>query len=208
MNILCHRGWWEHPAAQNSLDAFNKAFMVDLGVETDIRDFNGEIVIAHDLPEEDAFVSADEFFKCYKENGSHSCLALNVKSDGLQSRLRTYIEYYEIKNYFVFDMSIPDMVVYIRRNFTVAGRYSEYEDYSRLYDSCEFVWLDSFNELWFSADDIKAHLSSGKKVAIVSPELHGRPHSEFWHDLKKIDNDRHIYLCTDLVKEAREYFNG
>jgi hypothetical protein len=44
-------------------------------------------------------------------------------------------------------------------------------------------------------------------VAVVSPELHRRPHLTLWERLKYLRNPSQVYLCTDLVKEAKEFFD-
>ena len=47
MVILSHRGYWKD-ARKNSVDAFKASFVREFGTETDIRDYNGELVISHD----------------------------------------------------------------------------------------------------------------------------------------------------------------
>ena len=69
----------------------------------------------------------DNLFKLYKKYNTNLPLALNIKADGLQIPLKQLIKKYEITNYFVFDMSIPDALVYIDLNFNVFTRQSEYE---------------------------------------------------------------------------------
>ena len=48
-------------------------------------------------------------------------------------------------------------------------------------------------------------LNQGKKVCIVSPDLHKREYKSVW---EKYKNVKGIMLCTDYPKEAEVYFNG
>ena len=55
LEIIAHRGLWQDTknpndkSAQNTLKAFERAFEGGFGVETDLRDFAGQIVISHDI---------------------------------------------------------------------------------------------------------------------------------------------------------------
>ena len=51
MKILAHRGFWADEEEKNTLSAFGKAFDSGFGIETDIRDRNGELVISHNPPD-------------------------------------------------------------------------------------------------------------------------------------------------------------
>jgi len=57
---------------------------------------------------------------------------------------------------------------------------------------------------------IREHLEAGKEVALVSPELHGRPHGAFWQRLRDAGLSRQdaLMLCTDFPGAAREFFHG
>jgi glycerophosphoryl diester phosphodiesterase len=50
MKIIAHRGMWFNKHEQNTLVAFERALENGFGIETDFRDFNGSLVISHDLP--------------------------------------------------------------------------------------------------------------------------------------------------------------
>ena len=64
--ILAHRGIWNEIVEQNTMIAFKRAFERKIGIETDIRDYNGEIVISHDIPSGKMLFLSD-FFKEYKK---------------------------------------------------------------------------------------------------------------------------------------------
>ena len=50
MEIIAHRGFWKKKVDQNTQASFKMAIEYGYGIETDIRDQNGQIVISHDLP--------------------------------------------------------------------------------------------------------------------------------------------------------------
>ena len=206
MNIISHRGYWLESAEKNITLSFERSFRLGFGTETDIRDYNGELVISHDIPTASS-ITIDDFFKLYNSQ-SNSLLALNIKSDGLQSLLKNKLEEFNIKNYFVFDMSVPDTTAYIKNGIKFFSRQSEYEKEPIFYNQAEGVWLDSFNEQWFDLDLILKHIDNGKKVAIVSSELHGRDHIGLWKFI--MDNNlvekNELILCTDFPELAFKYF--
>ena len=80
--ILAHRGLWREAADQNSLAALRRALVEGFGVETDIRDFAGQLVISHDPPLAGA-VPFGAFLDEYSKLGLSQMLALNIKADGL-----------------------------------------------------------------------------------------------------------------------------
>jgi glycerophosphoryl diester phosphodiesterase len=70
MQILAHRGYWQNRKEQNTKEAFIRAFGMGSGVETDLRDCNGEVVISHDMPVSDASIMClESFFELYKKQG-------------------------------------------------------------------------------------------------------------------------------------------
>ncbi|XER09400.1 hypothetical protein SRRS_50260 [Sporomusa rhizae] len=133
----------------------------------------------------------------------------------MQTELARYLREYNVTNYFVFDMSIPDTIGYLNNKFRYCVRQSEFEtiDYhSVLYMNAFGVWLDEFHHHWINTNTLLNHLDNGKTVCIVSPELHGRDYLNEWNHYKEagknIKTDK-LILCTDLPEYAREFFaNG
>ena len=68
-------------------------------------------------------------------------LALNIKADGLHIKLKELIEEYKIENYFVFDMSVPDGLGYLKQNMKAFTRESEYEKTPSFYDEFQGHWI-------------------------------------------------------------------
>ena len=203
MDILAHRGKWEKEGDKNSLESLLLALNLNFGIETDIRDFDGKLVISHDIPNKDSMplnVLFQEYKAIQKEKGFANPIALNVKSD-------------EINNYFVFDMSIPDSFNYINCGLNIFLRESEYEKILIDQSFFEGIWLDQFKETWFDKQILTEKIKSGKKVCIVSSELHARDHKYCWEVIastsKELSNTekRNIMICTDFPSEFKEYFD-
>ena len=202
-NIIAHRGYWKKAEEKNTFAALKKAIENGYGFETDFRDCKREILISHNPPVGNE-VTADKVLEMYHQFGSHATLALNIKADGLQDMMQQLLQKYEIKNYFFFDMSVCDTVLYAEKNMTIATRISEYEQETPFWHDSEFVWLDYFRKDP-TEEEILKYLNAGKKVCIVSPDLHNRDYNDCWYQLKKIKCDN-LYLCTDYPDEAKEYF--
>jgi len=206
--IIAHRGYWQYEQEKNSKIAFERALKMGFGIETDLRDFNNEIVISHDIPTKDSMFFY-EFINLIKEH-SPVTLALNIKSDGLQEKVINDLEGYE--NYFVFDMSIPDALGYQRKSITNYTRFSDVEPFPTLFDGAEGVWLDNFSDNSLNFDALNEYIKAGKKIALVSPELHKFEHSTYWQKLKLYlqsnpEYSNIISICTDFPEEAQGFFN-
>jgi len=208
MIIISHRGYWKNQEEKNKQISFDRSFKLGYGTETDIRDYMGELVISHDIADEDS-LKIQDFFRIYNSySNPNLTLALNIKSDGLQAKLKQKLIEFGIENYFVFDMSIPDTLGYIRNNVVSFTRQSEYEPLPAFIEECQGIWLDAFESIWYDDKVLLNHLQNGKQVAIVSPELHKRSHLELWEYLRsnnyhELDN---VVLCTDLPEDATEFF--
>ena len=85
---IAHRGWWHNPEEKNSELAIRRALDAGYGLETDLRDHAGRIVISHDPPGSQGEPEFDfeQLLRLYRELGATGTLALNIKSDGLAER--------------------------------------------------------------------------------------------------------------------------
>jgi glycerophosphoryl diester phosphodiesterase len=210
MRILAHRGIWNNTLEQNSMIAFERSFKFGVGIETDLRDFDGEVYISHDPPN-GTELHLTQFLELYKSRGDGLPLALNIKSDGLQKILSDNLKKYSVDNYFLFDMSVPDAVGYVKRGLKIFSRQSEFEKEPSLYDEALGVWIDAFNSDWWTISTLVEHLRRNKTVCVVSPELHKRDIGNSWEVLKSAELlpfGERLMICTDLVEEAQEFFNG
>ena len=208
MKVISHRGYWRNIDDQNTLTSFSNSLSKGYGIETDIRDLDGDIVISHDLPRIKNKLFIDDFLDIYKteEDYRDLWLALNIKSDGLSFELGAHIKDYDLKNYFIFDNSIPDLRTYLDLGIKFFTRQSEYESDLPFYSSASGVWLDCFEKDIEDEETILSHIKNNKLICLVSPELHGRDHLKFWNFIADFETDS-IMLCTDYPDEAHSFFN-
>lgn len=205
MQILSHRGFWLETEERNKREAFVRSFEAGIGTETDLRDICGKIVISHDMPKGDE-ITFEEVLQIM--NGRNLPLALNIKADGQAEAIKHLLAKYNHTNYFTFDMSIPDMVVQISAGLSVFGGQSDILPNAVLFDKTQGIWLDCFYSDWYEADTIDNLIQAGKKVCIVSADLHKRDTAKQWAIIKqsKYFNSNDLLLCTDKPIEAKEYF--
>ncbi|TWT82707.1 hypothetical protein CA13_41700 [Planctomycetes bacterium CA13] len=204
IDLLAHRGAWNDPDEQNQSIAFERALSAGFGIETDVRDHRGKLIVSHDplTQDENDCLCLDDFCRLYRKLNANSCLALNIKSDGLAAKVQEILTHHDINNFFVFDMSIPDMLGYLNQSLPCFTRQSEFEHSPVLYEQSSGVWLDAFESTWFDAGLIETHLANRKNVCVVSSELHGRSREQLWPMLRQFidrnDSDAKLMLCTDF----------
>jgi len=202
MKYIAHRGLWQDKRDQNTFASIKKALDSGFGVELDIRDKNGELVVSHD-PSGSAevllFNDVLDLFTNYE-----SVLAINVKADGIIAYLESALAGVAREKYFLFDMSIPETISYLRSDLPTFMRRSEYEDICELHNRSEGVWLDAFETDWWVGNS--KILTGEKKICVVSPELHGRDKSDVWNFLKNNRSPAELYICTDFPEIAKAFF--
>lgn len=203
MIILSHRGYWTTPDEKNTEAAFRRSFELGFGTETDFRDLDGDIVISHDPPRAGAMRAAD--FLALLGDLSLP-IAVNVKADGLAAGLAEMARRAALRNWFVFDMSVPDTLEQLRVGNPVFCRLSEYEADGPLTRRAAGIWLDAFENIWYGPDLVRALLSRGQRVCVVSAELHGREPATQWAMLRDLAGAPNLMICTDRPDEARAAF--
>jgi len=201
--ILSHRGYWTTPDEKNTEAAFRRSFELGFGTETDFRDLDGDIVISHDPPRAGAMRAAD--FLALLGDLSLP-IAVNVKADGLAAGLAEMARRAALRNWFVFDMSVPDTLEQLRVGNPVFCRLSEYEADGPLTRRAAGIWLDAFENIWYTIDLVRALLSRGQRVCVVSAELHGREPATQWAMLRDLAGAPNLMICTDRPDEARAAF--
>jgi hypothetical protein len=204
MQFLAHRGIWHAASERNTLAAFGRAFESGCGVELDVRDLAGRLVVAHDPPRADA-LAFDAFLELYSLVGGGQPVAINVKSCGLAEFLARGLAASQLSNYFVFDLAVPDYPAYVRSGLRYFTRVSEYEPVPPFYEQAGGIWMDVFTSDWISERSVLEHLARGKEVALVSPELHGRDAAPTWDRYSRMScaASSALLLCTDRPGDAR-----
>ncbi|ODV27246.1 MAG: phosphodiesterase [Rhodanobacter sp. SCN 68-63] len=205
MVIISHRGFWRSADEKNTREAFQRSFDSGFGTETDVRDACGALVISHDMPD-GSEMTLTEFLGIL--GGRDLPIAFNIKADGISKKLVRHLVDQGIKSWFTFDMSVPELVAQLQNGAPAYTRASEYENPPSCYQAAAGVWLDSFESEWYDMTFINKLLNDGKKVCIVSPELHKRDHIPLWAALKAsgIWSDPSLMLCTDFPSEAKTFF--
>lgn len=210
MHIVAHRGLFntKHGAPlPNSKEAIRAAFAAGFGVETDVRDFAGHLVISHDPPAAPDYLF-DEFLKDWRDAG-YPEFALNIKSSGLASRLVDALAPVTADTYYAFDLAFPDLLTFTKRGLRTYTRLSDYEGELLLLERCAGVWVDGFDRDLTSPSDLDALtqlVATGKKICLVSPELHGRPHVDAWRAWATLSELPGVSICTDFPHDARSFF--
>ena len=149
VHVIAHRGWWTTPAEQNTPDAFRRAFDAGIGVELDVRDREGRLVVSHDPPEYG--LPSLLFGRVLEILGDRpNVLAVNVKSCGLAP---WFAELKAPKNWFFFDTAPGDEGEYQRHRLPL---------YERDVWQADPVLLVSW-EVLFKGSDNKAYWNDLKK---------------------------------------------
>ncbi|WP_095152892.1 phosphodiesterase [Pseudomonas sp. Irchel s3b5] len=205
MEIISHRGYWLKASEKNTVEAFKRSFSLGFGTETDVRDLAGTLVISHDPPKGEE-LTLDELLML--AGSAQPTLAINIKSDGLADTLKETMRRHDYKNWFVFDMSVPDTRGQLAAGNPTYLRISEFETESPMQPHAAGVWLDAFKSDEWRIEELRRLITANIKVCIVSPELHKRDHGDFWLLLKNsgLHNSDLVVLCTDIPEQAVDFF--
>lgn len=209
--ILAHRGWFLEDREKNTKVAIARALDNGFGLETDIRDLNGRIVISHDPPLEQAQLPDLRWLlERIAHSSIHARIALNVKADGLANVIADLIEMAGVNSdqIYVFDMSIPDSLAYLNSTIPAYVRISEFEKEPSFVDRAMGVWVDDFTGTCPQIERAAELLGRGIRTALVSAELHRRDHRPLWNAIVSAGLHRHplFELCTDYPAEAASLF--
>ena len=213
-NIISHRGKFNCKEEGNNFYSFKNILQKGYGIETDIRDYYGQIYISHDISKDKPELSFDDFLDLVLKFNLNAPIALNIKTSGITQLLPSYIEKLNKINYFFFDMAIPDHLNFSKLNLINAIRMSELELISQQMIKTlksSWIWYDSLlgdqDINWVLG--IKELLNTNHNICIVSSELHSNDPYKLWEILKRsLDfKDERLYICTDLPNEAYDFFN-
>jgi glycerophosphoryl diester phosphodiesterase len=209
MNVIAHRGCWREPEEKNTLKSFSIALEKGFGIETDVRDYAGRLVISHDVATDQSILFKDfvDLMKIFNAKN----IALNIKSDGLHDLLIDSLA--GIEGYFVFDMSVPDTVGYKDKGINYYTRYSDYEPSPALLSKAKGVWFDNFSDGNLDCLKLIELLKNEKNIVLVSPELHRFDYKNYWTSLNALFLQHPEYMnlvsiCTDYPELAMEFFKN
>ncbi len=141
----------------------------EYGIEIDLRTRNEEIIISHDP------FKNGEYFEDWIRYYKHKILILNVKEDGLESKIIEILRKNKIDKFFFLDQSFPAILKSVnKREKHSAIRVSEYESIETavsLKGKVEWIWVDHFTKFPLDFKAYKFLKDLGFKICIVSPEL-------------------------------------
>ena len=152
----------------NNLETLKK-IPIGIGVEFDVRDYKKNLVLSHD-PFSNG-LSLEKFL----EKVGDKFLIINIKSDGIESRIFKILKKKKITKYFFLDSTIPQISKYINSNKTMqfALRFSNYENiYFNLERNNKWLWVDTFDGLNLNFKKINFFSKKQFKICLVSPMLH------------------------------------
>jgi hypothetical protein len=192
---------------RNTIDDL-KNTPIKYGVEVDIRSRGGELIVQHD-PYADG-----ELFENWIKDFQHGTLILNVKEEGLESRLIDLMRLYKIEDYFFLDQSFPFLIKWANMGeHRCAVRVSEYESIETalaLAGKIDWIWVDCFTHFPLSKNDWDRLYAAGFKLCLVSPELHGRSGVEEIPKLAQLLSSRGIMpnaVCTKMPELWGQYID-
>lgn len=179
------------------------------GVEIDVRDVGGELILAHD-----AFVGGERFsnfLKYYR----HKLLVVNIKSYGIESKILEELKTFKVTEFFFLDSAASVIIQLCEGNQAhFSGRVSEFESIETIRLSknlFDWVWVDCFTEYSLSTEIYATlHKLLNKKICLTSPDLLKRSHEIEDHAKKiKQTNCYPDAICTKLKNiEAWQNFIG
>ena len=198
MHIIAHRGYWKTAAEQNTLAGFRRAFELGYGIETDVRDCLGKIVISHPLPMGNELL-LDEVLTLHQELNKNLPLALHLNACGLGNSIQNKVQHYPDSNIFCFGNPLPDLKYCVKNlslNVFTVG--SDICPVYPFFKEVKGIWLDSFM-VPYNKTLIQNLINQGKEVCIVGEDLYGRNNDDLLKQLIQmnlIDND-HLMICTN-----------
>lgn len=172
-----------------------KKIKYKFGVEIDIRSEKNKLYLSHD-----AFklgTNFEKWLKYYK----HKFIVLNVKEEGLETKILKALKKYKINKFFFHDQTFSSMLKIMKKT-KVSIRISEYEEIKnkrRLFKYIKWVWIDHFTKFPLNIKQLKQIKKFNIKFCIVSPELVKRRYKKKILKLKKYlhKNNFHIdAVCT------------
>ena len=159
----------------NNLDELKKIDK-SYGVEVDIHAYGEKLIVNHSSFEDGPGLS-DWLSIC-----GDRLVILNIKEEGIESRVRDMALKFGVKDFMLLDLSFPALIKMSSKGESrIAIRVSEYESVENallLESKIDWVWLDCFNGFPLTGEEFQRLRNSNLKICLVSPELHGPPHNK------------------------------
>ena len=175
------------------------------GVEIDLRNHNGELILAHD-PFSADLVHFIDWLKFYH----HDMIVLNIKEEGLETKILEVVSALNVQNFFFLDQSFPFLFkTLISGESRTAIRFSDLESIDTVTRTLnmsvtkpKWLWIDSFSGEWSHLKELDKIKSLGLNVCLASPELHGRNLDLELREIRKSASARDIdSVCTKFPEK-------
>ena len=148
-----------------------KTVPIEQGVEVDVRDFNGKLILNHDP------FQKGENLENYLKEFKHKFIIFEIKCEGIEKNVIRIAKKYRIENYFLLSVTYPFINSLASEGFRrLSVRFSEYEGLEmakNMKGKIEWVWVDIFSK--FPIDRKSYNEIKEFKICLVSPERWGRP---------------------------------
>lgn len=189
------------------------------GVEIDVREIAGELIISHD-PANHIIARRRDLLENWlrkdrefldKKKAERPVYAINIKCDGIEKEIEQMLWLFNIRDRsFVFDMSFPTLMNFKKLDIPYAIRISDLETapHFDFFSGISAVWVDR----WDWSEYVYPHVfgpTENNNRAIphyyVSPELHGHQDlcEKAWLHAKETNM---AGVCTDFTNDAEKYF--
>ena len=165
-----------------------------MGVEIDIRSNGQDLILQHDpfMPG----IQFHDWLKCYQ----HKLIILNIKEEGLEERILSCLNEFNITNYFFLDQSFPFLVKSARQGQKQSAvRVSEYESIKtvkNLAGKVEWVWIDYFTKFPLDPSEVNELKQLDFQLCMVSPELQG------YDPVIEISKLAHLFNSSEIKLDA------
>jgi hypothetical protein len=184
----------------NSIEQL-KLIPANRGIEVDVHMEGNDLVTGHDPGESLAIF--EEWLKSYR----HSLLAINIKQEGIESKIIKLLSDRNISDFFLFDLSFPMLYkTQLLGESRLAIRVSDLEPFQSVHHfrgRVEWIWLDGFLDLKFLK---QAKFSfNGFKVCFVSPELHQAREKQQVEDMLKDFRRSSIIVDAICTKNPEQW---
>ena len=224
MDILAHRGNIDGPDLnlENTYEAYERALSLGFGLEIDLRRSGpSQFYVSHDRLTNTASQDLSRFAPLFRRY-SGSIIAVNVKELGYEEQLAALQEsgvFGSRSFFFDFELLEPDAPgtaqgrIQRLANGSHVALAARISDRGESVERClsipsQTVWADEFDRFWIEPAALQPLKQAGRRIYIVSPELHGASRVDRlarWHAIKlwKVDG-----ICTDHCCEADLFFHG
>lgn len=168
--------------SQSAADVFSVAD----GIEFDIRDSNGQLIVQHD-----AFQEGQPFSEFLPFCPPNKFYIVNVKAEGIEELAIEMLTNHGIYHFFLLDCGMPSIIRLGRKGERrLAVRFSEYESFETVVAVAPYVswiWVDVFTRLPITQILVERARTLGLRICLVSPELQGQPEKR----------DEYLAFCKD-----------